>query len=437
MENKLINNNNNSDDDSSLNSSDYTSDTSGSNSDSSSECANKELGNEFRGKLIVNNSNNNKYIILDKLGCGAFASVWIGYSLTLKSLVAIKIYHPLDYIDSIKELEVYEKIITSKINTDHILTSIEEFDINHIVELEEYFDNDGTINEHKVIILPLLACSSYDLLKYDKYENGLPHNIVKTITKQLILSLIEFEKLNLIHTDLKPENILIDGKTYKMDILLNLINEFNIDEHINDDIKLTELTGVLLNKYKFEIVKNDQDDLDMIIPEYINDIKIKLCDFNLAYDLNSVYTSDIETQTRYYRAPEVIMGYTIVPKSDYWSIPCLMFELLTGEILFDPEKDDLRSRDVHHLYQIIELLGEIPNKMIDKAPKKKELFDNHKLINVKKKIQRWNLHSVLDEKYEFDINNKEIKFLMNIMNNWLVINPDKRPDLISMLSVFK
>ena len=42
-------------------------------------------------------------------------------------------------------------------------------------------------------------------------------------------------------------------------------------------------------------------------------------------------------QTRQYRAPEVILGYNYDETIDIWSLACIIFELLTGDVLFEPK----------------------------------------------------------------------------------------------------
>ena len=346
-------------------------------SNDSSETANKELGNEFKGKIIENNEN--KYLIIYKLGFGSFSSVWLSYSLKHKYLVAIKIYHPRDYNDSNIEVSIYNKIYNSNIDKQYILLPLDVFEIEPIINDINYINNDGSINKHKIIILPLMATSSYDLLDYK--ENGLDSYIVYKIIKQLFIGLMEFEKLKLCHTDLKPENILICGKTYIMDHIEKYINELNISYEISN-IELIEINNNILNE--FELYKLNNDNYNQLMAHYFDNIEIKLCDFNLSieYDENKMYN---ECQTRYYRAPELILGYNFNNKCDYWSIPCIIFELLTGDILFYPEKTDNITTDIAHIYLIIELLGEIPNIMIKNSPKYNLLFNNGKLINIKKK----------------------------------------------------
>jgi serine/threonine-protein kinase SRPK3 len=45
-----------------------------------------------------------------------------------------------------------------------------------------------------------------------------------------------------------------------------------------------------------------------------------------------------EIQTRQYRSPEVILGLQYNERTDMWSFACMLFEMLTGDFLFDPRK---------------------------------------------------------------------------------------------------
>ena len=46
-----------------------------------------------------------------------------------------------------------------------------------------------------------------------------------------------------------------------------------------------------------------------------------------------------DVTTRQYRSPEVIVGFPYTTAIDIFSVACLVFELVTGEYLFDPKED--------------------------------------------------------------------------------------------------
>ena len=74
----------------------------------------------------------------------------------------------------------------------------------------------------------------------------------------------------------------------------------------------------------------------------------------------------IHTQTIEYRSPEVVIGAGYTSAADIWSLACTVFELLTGEYLFDPTegKDSagnvVYEREEDLLAHHQELLGEFP-----------------------------------------------------------------------------
>ena len=81
----------------------------------------------------------------------------------------------------------------------------------------------------------------------------------------------------------------------------------------------------------------------------------KIVDMGNACFSTHHYTEDI--QTREYRSPEVILGYSYSYNCDVWSLACTVFEMLTNNFLFKPKKIEGISKDEDHLYKIIEVLG--------------------------------------------------------------------------------
>ena len=92
---------------------------------------------------------------------------------------------------------------------------------------------------------------------------------------------------------------------------------------------------------------------------YINKPIIKLADLGTCIAIDKKSHS---IQTRYYRAPEIILMLPYDEKCDVWSLGCVLYELLTREILFYPEQTKLLSLDRCHLFEINMLLGNIPNR---------------------------------------------------------------------------
>lgn len=71
--------------------------------------------------------------------------------------------------------------------------------------------------------------------------------------------------------------------------------------------------------------------------------KVKIIDFGNACWTHKQFASDI--QTRQYRCPEAIIGAGYDTSADIWSAGCMIFEILTGDYLFDPRGTESYCRD--------------------------------------------------------------------------------------------
>jgi len=93
-----------------------------------------------------------------------------------------------------------------------------------------------------------------------------------------------------------------------------------------------------------------------------------LCDFGSAS-----WTSECDITpylvSRFYRAPEIILGMPYDCNIDLWSVGTVLFELYTGKIMI-PGKT---NNDM--LKIIMEYKGKIPNKIIRKGMCKDQHFD--------------------------------------------------------------
>lgn len=126
---------------------------------------------------------------------------------------------------------------------------------------------------------------------------------------------------------------------------------------------------------------------------------VKICDMGNACYIEKHYSDII--QTREYRSPEVILGGDYDESADIWSLACMLFELATGDYLFDPKKGKTFRKNDDHLALITELIGKCTqSNWLETQPKVWKFFTKkgHNLINIKK-IHEWPLYNVLLEKY--------------------------------------
>ncbi|KAF5374868.1 hypothetical protein D9758_000051 [Tetrapyrgos nigripes] len=134
---------------------------------------------------------------------------------------------------------------------------------------------------------------------------------------------------------------------------------------------------------------------------FVPPISIKIADLGNATPSRKHYTEDI--QTRQYRAPEAIIGRKDWDgKADIWSVACVIFELLCGEYLFDPQgQGELFTKDDDHMAQIIELLGDFPLESKMGGKFSRDLFDHSGSLRYIRNLKFWPLKRVMVEKYMY------------------------------------
>uniref|UniRef100_A0A1I8A4C7 non-specific serine/threonine protein kinase n=1 Tax=Steinernema glaseri TaxID=37863 RepID=A0A1I8A4C7_9BILA len=129
------------------------------------------------------------------------------------------------------------------------------------------------------------------------------------------------------------------------------------------------------------------------------EIDVKLADLGNACWVHHHYTDDI--QTRQYRSLEVLIAAGYGTAADIWSTACMIFELATGDYLFEPHGGDNYSRDEDHLAHIMELLGPIPPSIYKKGAEWRNLFHKSgRLLHITQ-LKPWSLFDVLTQKYHW------------------------------------
>lgn len=154
-------------------------------------------------------------------------------------------------------------------------------------------------------------------------------------------------------------------------------------------------------------------------------IKIKIADLGNACWVYKHFTEDV--QTRQYRSPEVILGAPWGCSADIWSVGCLIFELITGDYLFDPTEGPSFGKNDDHLAQIIELVGAIPPDVIAAGYDAKKYFHSDcKHLRKIRNLKPWPLESVLLEKYKFS--ESDSHEITDFLSGMLITDPRLRMD---------
>jgi len=179
----------------------------------------------------------------------------------------------------------------------------------NIIHMYEHF----IFRNHMCITFELLSVNLYELIKKNHFQ-GFSIQLIRRFAYSILRCLEALYNNKIIHCDLKPENVLL---------------------------KQQGRSG------------------------------IKVIDFGSScFEHQRIYTY---IQSRFYRAPEVILGASYGMPIDMWSLGCILAELATGYPLLPGENE------TDQLSCIIELLGMPPPKLIDERKSKRaKIFFNSK-----------------------------------------------------------
>ncbi|KFX97306.1 hypothetical protein O988_04935 [Pseudogymnoascus sp. VKM F-3808] len=247
-------------------------------------------------------------------------------------------------------------------------------DKKHMIRLERHFEHKG----HLCMVFEHLSINLREVLKKFGRDVGINIRAVRVYAQQMFLGLTLMRKCNILHADLKPDNI--------------LVNE--------------------------------------------NRSMLKICDLGSASD-----ASDNEITpylvSRFYRAPEIILGMPYDFAIDIWSVGCTLYELYTGKILFVGRSNNQMLRS------IMECRGKFTTKMLRKAQFAHMHFDEQtnflsveqdklsgrdtvKTLPLAKPTRDLRTRLASGAKGLPDDEAKELNLFIDLLDKCLALNPEKR-----------
>ena len=143
-----------------------------------------------------------------------------------------------------------------------------------------------------------------------------------------------------------------------------------------------------------------------------------------------------EIQTIEYRSPEVILraGYSF--KADVWSLACTIFEIVTGEYLFDPKECKSGGRIVYEREEDLlahhqELLGALPRALLQRGSRVDNFCKPDGTLRHISCLKPWPLDEVLRDKYGME--GEVAAGFTNFLLPMLRLDPDSRASAGEML----
>lgn len=280
-------------------------------------------------------------------------------------------------IKIIRKNETMYKAGKQEVSILEKLASADREDRRHCVRFISSF----MYRNHLCLVFESLNMNLREVLKKFGRNIGLKLTAVRAYSKQLFIALKHLKNCKVLHCDIKPDNMLV----------------------------------------------NDAKNV------------LKLCDFGNAMlaGMNEVTPYLV---SRFYRAPEIILGLPYDHPLDIWSVGCCLYELSTGKVLFP----GATNNDMLRLH--MELKGPFPKKMLRKGAFTMQHFDQDLNFNaidedpVTKKPVRRLILNIKPKDMGSLISNfagEDPKMLSNfkdLLEKIFVLDPDKRITVSQALS---
>ncbi|XP_024433222.2 homeodomain-interacting protein kinase 4 [Desmodus rotundus] len=176
------------------------------------------------------------------------------------------------------------RIIKNELKLLHCMRGLDPEEA-HVIRFLEFFHDALKF----YLVFELLEQNLFEFQKENNFA-PLPARHIRTVTLQVLRALARLKELAIIHADLKPENI-------------------------------------------------------MLVDQARCPFRVKVIDFGSASIFSEVrYVKEPYIQSRFYRAPEILLGLPFCEKVDVWSLGCVMAELHLGWPLYpgNNEYDQVR-----------------------------------------------------------------------------------------------
>ena len=180
---------------------------------------------------------------------------------------------------------------------------------------------------------------------------------------------------------------------------------------------------------KIEIYKKLNDEYNSRGKEIDPSIEVKICDIGNACWFNYHFSTII--QTRQYRSPEVLIGVNYNETSDIWSLACIVFELVTGDFLFQPEKGETFTKNDDHVAKFIQTLGKMPKNFAKRGEYYNKFFTKEGKMRRVKEIKHISIKDILVKKYHFK--EFEAQALSEFLLPMLEFYPERRASARELL----
>ncbi|KAM6481756.1 kinase-like domain-containing protein [Trichoderma sp. SZMC 28011] len=350
-----------------------------------------------------------RYRILDKLGFGSFATVWLARDEVKEIYVSIKIAVAEQSHNHNGELQILQTITRNGDPTHpgH----------KHVSHLLDSFYHDGPNGRHLCIVFELLGPKISSVVNR-RPNYRLDGRLARQISSQLLLAVDYIRSCGVVHGDIHLGNVLLRVSG------LNRIPTFDDPRIGKVSRKDGSPSGKSVPDYLVEPAEYKFDKTEIFD-------EIQLVDFGESFFIGHPPKS-INTPASLH-PPELVFRHPLTEAVDIWNLGCTTYEIVIGRTPFEAWMDD---RELVPQFQ--KMLGGVPDQWIQDALKtgifteEPDISAANGFLSLEEDIQASYANGY--DKETLDLNEEDLTTVGSYLRRMFIVEPTRRANLTELMS---
>ncbi|KAF8246148.1 kinase-like protein [Wilcoxina mikolae CBS 423.85] len=340
-----------------------------------------------------------RYQILNKLGFGAFSTVWLARDLAEERNVTIKVVVAEKSASNNHQLQILQQLLNCRDDPGY----------KNVLHLLDSFYVDGPNGRHLCVVLDVLGPLASDVVR--RHDNCcLPGNLARKVSRQVLAAVKYVHGAGVAHGDIHLGNILFCVPDLDRMSPAAIVDRFG--EPIAGAVTRTDgqPRGEGVPEYLVAPIAYGQQELQNLS---VNDVK--LIDFGESFFISQP-PKKVSTPLSLH-PPELVFSHTLSNAVDIWNLGCTIFELTSGQCPFNA---DLSNHEL--IPQFEKVLGKIPPHWIEEALARGILTglpndeEAEAFILLEEEVKSW----------ENSLSDEEKEMLVRALERMLALKPEER-----------